>query len=72
MKKNELLKECAKIFEKPSVEQWYEENMRGKPQAETINDLERGVKSGKLSLRDALSIALIVGVQWYEKFEGVS
>jgi len=29
MKKNELLKECMKTFQKPSVEAWYEKNMKG-------------------------------------------
>jgi hypothetical protein len=70
-KKIELLKECAKIMQTPAVAKWYEENLEKKPQYETINSLQCGVESGKLTIREALSIALIVGVQWNEKFEGV-
>ena len=71
-KKIELLKECAWLMKKPSVELWYKENMESDPQADTVKALATGVSSGKLTIEEALSIALIVGVQWEVKFEGVS
>ena len=70
-KKNELLKKCAKIFKQTHVENWYRKNLEGKPQHDTINVLEKAVQNKELTVKEALSIALIVGVQWYEKFEGV-
>ena len=70
-KKDELLKECARIMESPGVIAWYQQNLKSQPQSETIKALEKGVSSGKLSLKAALSIALIVGVQWDVKFKGV-
>ena len=71
-KKKELLKECIKILENPKVERWCKENLEGRSQYETVNSLQDGVSSGQLSIREALSIALVVGVQWNEKFEGVA
>ena len=71
MKKDELLKECMKIMQEPWVAKWYKENLETKSQIETINTLVCGVESGKLTARQALSIALVVGVQWNVKFEGV-
>jgi len=71
MKKSELLKECVKILEKPHIKQWYDKELKGKPQHETINSLEKAVRDGILTIREALSIAFIVGVQWNVKFEGV-
>jgi hypothetical protein len=71
MKKEELVKECAKILEKPKVAKWYDEKLETKPQSETINELEKAITKGELTLREALSICLIVGVQWNVKFEGV-
>lgn len=68
MKKRELLKECARILETPEVTAWYKKNLESQSQGKTINTLEKAVKSGEISLRAALCIALIVGVQWDEKF----
>jgi len=70
-KKEELIKECAKILQSPKVSKWYKEYLEAKSQVYTIDSLEFGVSRGKLTLREALSIALIVGVQWNIKFEGV-
>jgi hypothetical protein len=58
-------------MQKASVTQWYDENLKGKPQVETINSLSHGIASGKLSIDEALSLALVIGYQWNEKFEGV-
>ena len=69
--KKELLKECVKAMQKDYVTKWYKENLETKPQIETINALANGVLSEHLTVRDALCIALIVGVQWDVKFEGV-
>jgi len=69
--KNELLKKCANIFKQTHIEMWYRENLHGKPQYDTINALEKGVQNKELGIKEALSIALIVGVQWNVKFEGV-
>ena len=72
-KKKELLKECIEILKKnPKVERWYQENLENRPQKETINSLQNGVSKGHLSIREALSIAIVVGLQYYEKFEGVA
>lgn len=72
MEKEELLKECINVFRTTKVMEWYKENLEKKPQYETINSLEIAVSNGKLTVREALSIALIVGVQWNVKFEGVT
>jgi len=69
--KNELLKECAMTLQTPKVSDWYHKNLRGKPQADTINLLEVAVSKGDLTVREALSVVLVVGIQWNLKFEGV-
>jgi len=71
MKKNELLKECVEQLKQPNVMAWYEKNLERKPQYETINALIEAIENKELSLKEALSIALIVGIQWKEKFAGV-
>lgn len=72
MKKAKLLKECASVLQIPKVETWYQKNLHGKNQGETINSLEKAIEENELTIREALSIALIVGVQWDVKFNGVS
>jgi hypothetical protein len=71
LNKKELLKECVKIMATPKVEKWYTENLETKSQKETIDTLIQAYNKGELTLREALSIALIVGYQWNVKFEGV-
>jgi len=71
-KKSELLKECVKLLSTPKVEHWYKEHLESTRQVETINILERAVSTGELSLREALSVCLVVGVQWHDKFEGTA
>jgi len=71
MKKKELLQECKEIMMSPKVEKWYKENLETKPQYETINSLEKAVGNNELTIREALSLCLIVGSQWNVKFEGV-
>jgi len=68
-KKIELLKECVKTLEKPKVDKWYRENFQNKPQRNTIDSLVSGISEGKLTVREALEICLIVGVQWSVNFE---
>jgi len=68
-KKRELLLECARTLQKLNVEKWYNEHLDKKPQAETINTLLNGIVEGHLTTKEALQIALIVGVQWNVKFE---
>jgi hypothetical protein len=70
MKKNELLKECAKVLEIPRVAKWYKDNLETKSQADTIVTLKVGIGSREISVTEALTIALITGVQWNVKFEG--
>ena len=70
MHKKELLKECADQIRKPEVAKWYKENLETKSQYDTINALEAAILNKRLSAREALSIALIVGVQWDIKFKG--
>lgn len=70
MHKKELLKECADQMRKPKVAEWYKENLETKSQYDTINALENAILTKGLSIKEALSIALIVGVQWDIKFKG--
>jgi len=71
LKKAELLKECFNIFKTQKVSKWYTENLESKSQSETLKSLEKAVVKNELTIYEALAIALIVGIQWYEKFEGV-
>lgn len=68
VKKKELLKECKNTMLKPKIQKWYSENLETESQYETINSLEKGVSKKEISLREALEIALVVGVQWNIKF----
>ena len=70
-KKANLLEECITTMKKPNVNQWYEQNLTGKPQYYTLLRLEKAVLSKHLSAKDALTIAFVVGLQWNDKFEGV-
>ena len=72
MKKDRLLKECAEILQRPRVAKWYKENLEHKSQAETINSLLKAVSKDELTITEALSICLIVGLEWDVKFKGVS
>lgn len=67
--KMELVKECIDIMRDPHVLDWYEQNFEGKNQYDSINTLEAAVNIGELTVRQALSLALIVGVQWNVNFE---
>jgi hypothetical protein len=55
----------------PRVSNWYEKNMMNKSQVDTIDVLLNGINANELTTKEALCIALIVGVQWDVKFEGV-
>jgi len=70
-KKDELLKELLEIMKRPNVEQWYNKNLKGKPQCNTINSLIVGIITDKISTKEALTLALVTGIQWNVKFEGV-
>ena len=61
---------AAKIFEIPRVEQWYSDVMETRPQAESVADLTKGVADGRITISEAVSMALVIGFQWNEKFEG--
>ena len=69
--KNIALKKCIEVLESPSVLKWYETNLTTMPQSETVKTLEKGIERGEITTREALSICLLVGVQWNVKFEGV-
>ena len=69
--KKQLIKECLIVLKRSHVEQWYQENLEGKDQKETINSLMIGVNSQSITEYEALCIAFIVGFQWTEKFRGV-
>lgn len=72
MNKNRLLVECVEFMKNsPHVQKWYDENLKGENQAETINSLMKGIEEKKLTVKEALFIAFIVGLQWKEKFEGI-
>jgi len=68
--KEELTKEIAKLLQQPLIEDFYKRYLENDSQGNTIITLTTGVKSGKLTIEQALSIALIVGIQWEVKFEG--
>lgn len=70
MNKNELLRECKSTMLEPKVSKWYSENLETKSQYETINTLEKGILRKEISIREALSICLVVGVQWDIRFKG--
>ena len=69
--KNKALKKCIEVLESPSVLKWYETNLQTMPQSETIKTLEKGIEREEITTREALSICLLVGLQWNVKFEGV-
>lgn len=69
--KKKLLEECIAVMKKPEVEEWYNEYLQGKPQYYTISTLEKAVLNKELTIKDALSLAFVVGIQWNYKFEGV-
>ena len=69
--KNIALKKCIEVLGSPSVLKWYETNLTTMPQSETVKTLEKGIERGEITTREALSICLLVGVQWNVKFEGV-
>jgi hypothetical protein len=71
MKKEELVKDCAKIMGSFKVSNWYQKNLETNSQGETINELVKAVIEKELTIREALSVCLIVGIQWNVKFEGV-
>jgi hypothetical protein len=77
MNKRELVDECAKILERPNVSKWYTENLEGKPQGDTLRQLVDAIsynpesRSHSLTVEEAIAIALIVGLQFTEKFQGV-
>jgi hypothetical protein len=71
MQKNKLIHECAEIMKTPKVMDWYTQHLLGKNQGDTIKSLEAGVAAGDITMKEALSIALIVGFQWTVNFKGV-
>ena len=71
MKKDVLLKECVNIMHSEKLEKWYNKNMKGKSQENTISVLEQAVKNNELTIKEALVISFVVGFQWLGKFEGV-
>ena len=70
MKKDILLKECISIMRSEKLEKWYNKNMKGEPQENTISVLEKAMKNNELTIKEVLIISFIVGFQWLEKFKG--
>ena len=66
--KRELVRQCAEILARPNVSKWYSENLEGKPQGDILDQLETATHNGQLSPREIIAIALIVGLQFKEKF----
>lgn len=71
MSKNELVQETIEVLENPKVAIWYEKNLKGMNQKSTITILEMGINLKELTIKEALHIAFLVGLQWNVKFEGV-
>jgi len=69
-KKAELLKEIVLMTAHPKIQKWYNLNLETTPQAETIDNLVKGIDKKEITVREALALALLTGVQWNVKFEG--
>jgi len=69
--KASMLKRWASVLTDPKVQAWYQLNMESHPQGETVSILIDAVEMKQLTLKEALSIAVIVGYQWNIKFEGI-
>jgi hypothetical protein len=69
-KKAELLKEIVLMIAHPKIQKWYNLNLETTPQAETIDNLVKGIDKKEITVREALALALLTGVQWNVKFEG--
>lgn len=70
MKKDVLLKECVSIMRSEKLEKWYNKNLKGKPQENTISVLEKAVESNELTIKEVLVISFVIGFQWLEEFDG--
>jgi hypothetical protein len=66
--KRELVKQCAEILARPNVTKWYKENLEGKPQGDILKQLESAIYHTQLSSEEIIAIALIIGLQYSEKF----
>jgi hypothetical protein len=69
MNKKEAMLHFAKVMEVPRVASWCAAALENRPRTESVNDLEKGVREGKISFREALALALVIGFQWEEDFE---
>jgi hypothetical protein len=69
--KQELVHQCARILERPKVSKWYEDNLEGQPQGDILKQLVDAVGCSDLSVEETVAIALVVGLQFMEKFPGV-
>jgi hypothetical protein len=69
IKKNDLLKECLEVMKRLDIVAWYDKNLKDKPQYYTIATLNAGVVSGALTVKEALALALVIGIQWNTHFE---
>ena len=70
MKKDVLLKECLSIMRSEKLEKWYNKNMKGKPQENTISVLEKAVESNELTIKEVLVVSFVIGFQWLREFNG--
>jgi hypothetical protein len=71
MNKKQMADECVKLFTRKQVQEWYAKNLEGKDQGDTLDTLETVlVATPELTIREALAIMWVVGVEWKEKFEG--
>jgi hypothetical protein len=66
--KQELEKELAETLSQPIIEDFYKQYLENDSQGNTVITLETGVKNGKITIEQALKIALLVGIQWKERF----
>ena len=69
LKKAKLLEECIATMKKPHIQAWYDKNLKGKNQYYTLSTLNGAVNRQELTLREALDLAFIVGIQWNVDFE---
>lgn len=70
MDKKEYVKQLVQVLKDPKLAAWYDENMKGDRQVNTIETLEKGISEKKITLKEGLTIALVVGIQWTVKFPG--
>ena len=67
--KDILIDDVKEVMTHPGAIAFYEANLTGAPQKDTIKALAQGLRNGELTIEEALSVAFLVGLQWKVKFD---